>query len=673
MADDVLVNFCDDILDDDFVKSKRAEYDASGPYRHAVFDGLINNVLLRQVHTEIVEELHFTEKETDIYKVNQTGDLANLDGLPEEEVKRLWSLLELRNALYSDEFRDWVRKVTGCGPLSTKKKDMSINDYRHGCHLLNHDDVISTRRVSYILYLPDPLTPWSPDFGGSLELYPVKEPHVPESIPSQVIPVQWNQFVLFEVQPGHSFHSVEEVVHPTHSRLSISGWFHRPQPDEPGFSQEEEDRELQAEREFSSVGSLTSKKFMSVFDEYDEDKFGGPPLPGSPLSSEHMRFLAHFLNPAYLTSKIQSTLFEKFGDESHLLLADFLRQDVAEQVEKVLRAKDEEDGLVWWLSGAERVGFDAVRIQPHGVGTAQAEAPSAEDQRWMLYGPPHRERFATLQAACTPKNAPAVDYASKVSPLSPMPSSPADLLEILTHQLFPSAAFRHLIANLTQLIPMASRPIRVRRFRPGLDYTLARSDDEAVLDLTLTLTPDVIARAKQAMKKTARPLGLAGKKKAPALESLQKGVLSKADKDKLEGMWERGDIGGWECYLAPHEGEEDPAVYQSAASLRAQREKEAMEEGDSEAADAGAADAEAADAEDEDEKDEDDEDDEDDDFDGVLLNVTPAFNTLNVVLRDEGVMRFVKYLSASAGGSRWDISAEYTVGAAEIEEMDEAP
>ena len=54
-----------------------------------------------------------------------------------------------------------------------------------------------------------------------------------------------------------------------------------------------------------------------------------------------------------------------------------------------------------------------------------------------------------------------------------------------------------------------------------------------------------------------------------------------------------------------------------------------------------------------------------------LLNVTPSYNTLNVVLRDEGVMRFVKYLGASAGGSRWDIAAEYTVGAAEMEE-DEA-
>ena len=228
---------------------------------------------------------------------------------------------------------------------------------------------------------------------------------------------------------------------------------------------------------------------------------------------------------------------------------------------------------------------------------------------------------------------------------------------MLTHQLFPSAPFRHLVANMTQLITLAARPVRVRRFRPGLDYTLARSDDETVLDLTLTLTPDVLADAKKQIKQTVRPKGLAAKRQS---ESRSFGTISKSDVTKVEKMWDTGDIGGWECYLAPHEGEEDPAVYQSAASRRAQKAAEAPE---------AEASAEAVEAtEDDGDENFEDMDEDEDDFDGVLLNVTPSFNTLNVVLRDEGVMRFVKYLGASAGGSRWDISAEYTVGAAEIED-----
>src|SRR6266702_1065086 len=66
------------------------------------------------------------------------------------------TLIKLRDALYSQKFRDFLRQVTGCGPLSGVKQDMSVNTYRKGCHLLNHDDVIGTRRVSYILYMPLP-------------------------------------------------------------------------------------------------------------------------------------------------------------------------------------------------------------------------------------------------------------------------------------------------------------------------------------------------------------------------------------------------------------------------------------------------------------------------------------------------------------------------------------
>lgn len=125
---------------------------------------------------------------------------------------------------------------------------MSVNSYTSGCHLLNHDDVIGTRRVSYILYMPLPhYQLWKKDWGGALELYPARineegQPE-PESIPSKSIPPSWNQFILFEVQPGKSFHSVEEVVvggkgEDGRERLSISGWFHAAQEGEEGYAPE---------------------------------------------------------------------------------------------------------------------------------------------------------------------------------------------------------------------------------------------------------------------------------------------------------------------------------------------------------------------------------------------------------------------------------------------------
>lgn len=42
-----------------------------------------------------------------------------------------------------------------------------------------------------------------------------------------------------------------------------------------------------------------------------------------------------------------------------------------------------------------------------------------------------------------------------------------------------------------------------------------------------------------------------------------------------------------------------------------------------------------------------------------MLNVSAASNSLNLVLRDEGLMKFLKYVSFKAPSSRWDIAVEY--------------
>ena len=101
-----------------------------------------------------------------------------------------------------------------------------------GGHLLCHDDVINTRRVSYIIYLNDPEEPWRAADGGALELYPLSAAGVghPATTPTRNILPAFNQMVLFTVVPGVSFHAVQEVFAPEKPRLSISGWFHGRKP-----------------------------------------------------------------------------------------------------------------------------------------------------------------------------------------------------------------------------------------------------------------------------------------------------------------------------------------------------------------------------------------------------------------------------------------------------------
>ncbi|KAK7684602.1 hypothetical protein QCA50_012183 [Cerrena zonata] len=70
-------------------------------------------------------------------------------------------------------------------------------------------------------------------------------------------------------------------------------------------------------------------------------------------------------------------------------------------------------------------------------------------------------------------------------------------------------------------------------------------------------------------------------------------------------------------------------------------------------------------------KDEDDDDFEDDDpaiykassadDDSVLYTSQCKWNSLCLMLRDPLVLKFVKYVSINAKGSRWDVSAQWNV------------
>jgi len=310
----------DQTLLDGYTKS----YTNSAPYHHGVIQDLISPTLLRNVRSEI-GHLSFTPKETDIYKIHQSGDLANLDGLEDSSLKLLPSLVTLRDAMYSSDFRGYLSHITGSGPLSGKKTDMAINVYTPGCHLLCHDDVIGSRRVSYILYLTDPDRPWKEEWGGALRLYPTQR-HTEEDgevtkVPSPdytaSIPPAFNQLSFFAVQPGESFHDVEEVYSQTGAgddekdearvRMAISGWYHIPQDEEEGYEEGSEER---------LAGKSSLMQLQGKDDKYDLPRVnvqlyqatngdGRMPTPSSQehavLSEADCDFLLKYIAPTYLT------------------------------------------------------------------------------------------------------------------------------------------------------------------------------------------------------------------------------------------------------------------------------------------------------------------------------------------------------------------------------------
>ncbi|KAI0347151.1 nuclear protein [Trametopsis cervina] len=652
---DPIPHFADGLLGPQNVQKLHQEYATSEPYKYCKVEKLFQDDLLVEVKDECLSQLSFTEKETDIYKVNQTGDLASLNYLTADQIALFPNLLTLRDALYSPNFRSFLQSVTGCGALSGTKQDMSVNSYTKGCHLLNHDDVIGSRRVSYILYMPLPYTEgWKAEWGGALELYPIKIAAdgipEPEPVPSKSIPPSWNQFIFFEVQPGRSFHSVEEVVvgdeEDGRQRLSISGWFHAAQPGEEGYDPDEKAGEFKSSREQLASTSTDFKTYS------DDDE---PPLPSESLSAEHTSFLSEFLNPIYLQPRTMQSLGKRFVDESSLELHSFLSEPLATKLAQGLVASDARDGL-----GPNR----AKHIPAHTAGTNLDE--STPGIPWTIKGPPHKWRYCTLGSQ--PGDEAAVPLSAQTSPDA--------IIRTLQDELFPSSAFRAWLANVSSMLPLRW-DAQARRFRPGLDYTLATSEEnEARLDVVLGLTPDVTAE--ETDKKS-------GKRKKVEPE------------EAGEGGWQSGEWGGWECYMAPHEGEDDPAVYRSGSSKkradpppppakdakgRANKdEARASGSGDGKGKGRRAAstssdetmhteeDGDEGEGENEgDDDDEEEDDDDDDEDDGTLLTVQPGFNRLLLVLRDEGVMRFVKYVSAAAQGSRWDVCAEYEVGMIEEDE-----
>jgi prolyl 3-hydroxylase /prolyl 3,4-dihydroxylase len=53
------------------------EYKSSGPFKHSVIENLFSESLLDSVKDEILENIHFTEKETDIYRVRGLAVIWN--------------------------------------------------------------------------------------------------------------------------------------------------------------------------------------------------------------------------------------------------------------------------------------------------------------------------------------------------------------------------------------------------------------------------------------------------------------------------------------------------------------------------------------------------------------------------------------------------------------------
>ncbi|CAM9393298.1 unnamed protein product [Choristocarpus tenellus] len=641
------------------VANMRAEYLESKPYRHLIIQDFMKDNVLQGACEELKINMQATLKETDIYKVYQTGDLANMDSLPEESQRLLPSLFALRGALYSLEFRRLVQRLTGSGPLSGEKIDLSVNAYGHTGHLLCHDDVIGTRKVSYILYLVD--QDWGsrekPD-GGGLQLYPLDMegvPGVPAFAPSKVIPPKWNQMVLFAVQPGRSFHDVQEVYNEHKPRLAVSGWFHGALPSEVALGLQsdsqgvprsallecavgeptESDYENEEVAGVSTLAQLEGGGDIGGRDTKDDGAAGE--FLGDFGGTEDMGDLAGWINSEYLSSSMVEQCAEAFTDNgSSLQLHRFLKDEVSKKVLEAVRASDSADGL----------GY--MEASPFDTGVRGG---------WRQAGPPHRQRMLRL---------------SQIPPAGESDQDADDeigkLMRDIRDKLFKNKAFKSLLEGIAGASISASRS-QARRFRPGLDYTLATPAAPWVWKGS----PPPVSESKDEEKVEGKQddAGDAGDADPTSKEEgslmVLDAILCFVDDTEpyKEAAWRQDEVGGYVTYLGGEDEDDDPGSKVggeekgvATGNDKGGEEKEAVE-GEVNGGDVGGSKGQDAAV-------------YRDDEGGSLVSVSAASNTLSLVLRDDvGILSFVKYVSSAAPGSRFDVFGEFLVVTGEDSDSEE--
>lgn len=248
-----------------------------------------------------------------------------------------------------------------------------------------------------------------------------------------------------------------------------------------------------------------------------------------------------------------------------------------------------------------------------------------QKQRFQTSRPPHKHRHQYIgsQPASVIGNSNIYD----------------NPFEQVLNNLLTSLAFQKWLSLATGLTLKRCSVIG-RWFRRGLDYQLAQAfeGEDPQLEYCLCITPTT---------------GWGGDDDAVEQNSGAKPSGEHSQNDNED------NVGGYELYMAgdepdsDYEGSDDgveiPAKIQSQTGAGDRRNAKRRK------ADPAIYQAAA-----------------DDEDDGILVSNPAAWNTLSIVLRDRGTLRFVKYVSQSAPGDRWDFAGSVEVETEDDDEQVEA-
>jgi hypothetical protein len=325
---------------------------------------------------------------------------------------------------------------------------------------------------------------------------------------------------MFEVLPGQSFHAVREVTSRTKTRVSISGWFHAIHDDEKRSRITTKSTLQQLKAGHSVVSSAPSASLPRSVREICRNK--------------RTVDLREWINAEYLDKDSMIKIEKCISNDGSVVLHQFFLPEVIHTMASVFNREDRK------------------------IVRGGTNYDSGCDNGWHTIGPPHINRYLTYSC---PGN-----YLER--------SEAGEILEVIRREVFVSIEFRLWLSAIFGRSITYKRS-HSRRFRPGLDYTLAFNGDR------------------------------------PQTDELDVTACFTAGNDPL--TWLTGDVGGFTCFdrQIGHKDEGPADVYEDTSS------------------------------------------------DSTLTSVSPVFNSLSIVKIDRKTSSFVKFVSAFASGSRWDVTSRF--------------
>ena len=205
---DILKEWVDEFfLDEETLNELKTTFKDNKPFEHLEIKHFLKEEKINQL-IEALSNEEFIQKESDLFKLKQTNDLAS------SENKTIQSF---RSFLTSEPFITFMEHIT---ELKIKRDvvDLAGTLYEYTDYLLCHDDQLEGRSIAFLLYLTD----LEEREGGTLSLLESNF-ETPTKITKRIIP-KTNTFAFFKVT-NRSFHEVEEVI-TKKQRVAFGGWFH---------------------------------------------------------------------------------------------------------------------------------------------------------------------------------------------------------------------------------------------------------------------------------------------------------------------------------------------------------------------------------------------------------------------------------------------------------------